>query len=667
MSTYLLAFVICDFKKVTKLTPTNNISVSVIAAPGKIDQTDFALEAAVNLTDYYEQYFGVKYPLPKQDLIAIPDFGAGAMENWGLITYRETSLLFSQEKSSSKSQQWVGIVVAHELAHQWFGNLVTMRWWNDLWLNEGFASWMEYKGVAHIRPDWDMMEQFWSAKLYPALHLDSLSTSHPVSVTVRDPKEIEAIFDTISYKKGSSIIHMLESYIGEEDLRDGLAGYLNKYKYRNAVTMDLWKSLTKANKMGVNVEKMMNTWTLQMGYPLITFSRREGNSGGWCIKQTRFMSSALIEANDPTLPPSPYNYTWMVPVSFKTDSGDMHNVFLNANSNSSNAQISLSSTVKWLKANINGSGYYRVQYPEDIWRSLSSQLAEDHTFISAVDRAQLIDDAFSLLEAGQLDETIPLELLTYLTKERSLVPWQVAISHLSSLSELFMETESRVKLNKFIVSLLEPVYRELGWEDTGTHVQRLLREHIIKAAIEAEHEKAVKEARDLFTKLKQSEDGAGVAANLRSLVYSVGVREGGAEEWDWCYRRYNTTNIPSDRAILLSAMGDSKDIITLQKYVTSIFYYATKFHLLFHLKVLNDDTEPVYDSKSGCSHRPPFGVLEPVRKPTGLETSPAALGDHLERFPLRLLHYGLHHQVSGRTLLDSIRLLTGKFNSSRLD
>ena len=127
MSTYLLAFVICDFKKVTKLTPTNNISVSVIAAPGKIDQTAFALEVAVNLTDYYEQYFGVKYPLPKQDLIAIPDFGAGAMENWGLITYRETSLLFSQAKSSSKSQQWVGIVVAHELAHQWFGNLVTPR------------------------------------------------------------------------------------------------------------------------------------------------------------------------------------------------------------------------------------------------------------------------------------------------------------------------------------------------------------------------------------------------------------------------------------------------------------------------------------------------------------------------------------------------------------
>ena len=570
MSTYLLAFVICDFKKMTKMTPTNNISVSVIAAPGKIDQTEFALDAAVNLTDYYEQYFGIRYPLPKQDLIAIPDFGAGAMENWGLITYRETSLLYSQDKSSSKAQQWVAIVVAHELAHQWFGNLVTMRWWNDLWLNEGFASWMEYKGVARIRPDWNMMEQFWSSKLYPALHLDSLATSHPVSVPVKDPKEIEAIFDTISYKKGSSIIHMLESFIGEEDLRTGLKDYLSIYKYKNAVTKDLWKSLTKASRKGVNVEEMMNTWTLQMGYPLITFSRREGEPGDWCVKQTRFMSSALIKKTQPMMPPSSYNYTWVVPVSLKTDSGDLHHVLLNATTNTSNAHIHLSSSIKWLKANINGSGYYRVQYPEDIWRSLSSKLAEDHSFLSAVDRAQLIDDAFSLLQAGQLSETIPLELLKYLKHERSLVPWQVALSHLSSLSEMFMETEARMKLNKFIVSLLEPVYKELGWEDTGTHVKRLLREHILKAAIAAEHPEAVDKAGKLFVKLTQDEAGAGVAANLRSLAYSVGVKEGGAGEWAWCYERYLNTNIPSDRAILLSAMGDSTNTLTLQKYVLFI-------------------------------------------------------------------------------------------------
>ena len=172
-----------------------------------------------------------------------------------------------------------------------------MQWWNDLWLNEGFASWMEYKGVSHTQLDWAMMDQFWAKVVLPALHLDSLASSHPVSVPVKDPKEIEAIFDTISYKKGSSIIHMLENYLGEDVLRTGLTEYLNKHKFGNAVTKDLWKSLTKATSNKVNVEAIMNTWTLQMGYPLITFMKGDlidKHTQGWCVKQSRFLSSAQV-------------------------------------------------------------------------------------------------------------------------------------------------------------------------------------------------------------------------------------------------------------------------------------------------------------------------------------------------------------------------------------
>ena len=221
------------------------------------------------------------------------------MENWGLITYRETSLLYAENESSAAAQQWVAIVVAHELAHQWFGNLVTMQWWNDLWLNEGFASWMEYKGVSYTQPGWAMMEQFLAKVILPALQLDSLASSHPVSVPVNDPKEIEAIFDTISYKKGSSIIHMLENYLGEDVLRSGLKEYLNKHKFGNAVTKDLWKALRKATGNKINVEIMMNTWTLQMGYPLITFMKGDQidkNKQGWCVKQSRFLSSAKVRS-----------------------------------------------------------------------------------------------------------------------------------------------------------------------------------------------------------------------------------------------------------------------------------------------------------------------------------------------------------------------------------
>ena len=468
MSTYLLAFVICDFDNRTKFTPTNNISVSVIASHDKIDQTSFALDTAVNITDYYEKYFKIRYPLPKQDLIAIPDFGAGAMENWGLITYRETSLLYKEGESSVKSQQWVAIVVAHELAHQWFGNLVTMLWWNDLWLNEGFASWMEYKGVAKVQPEWGMMEQFWSAKMVPALHLDALASSHPVSVPVRDPKEIEAIFDTISYKKGSAIIQMLESFIGGEDLQEGLSQYLEKHKFSNAVTADLWRALSSASKKGVDVEEMMNTWTLQMGYPLITVSKAE--AGGWVLTQSRFLTASHLNTSHQV---SRFNFTWTVPVQILTDKDkEVHSVVLRARQNNSNAKVDLPSDLSWLKANVNGRGYYRVQYPLDIWEALTRQLKEKHTVFSAVDRAQLMDDAFSLVRAGQLEPEVGLNMMTYLVKETSLVPWQIALSHLSSWTELLQESSARNNLKRFTLSLIDNIYQKLQWKDEGSHLDR---------------------------------------------------------------------------------------------------------------------------------------------------------------------------------------------------
>ena len=497
------------------------------------------------------------------DLIAVPDFGAGAMENWGLITYRETSLLFSEGQSSSKAQEWVAIVVAHELAHQWFGNLVTMQWWNDLWLNEGFASWMEYKGVNQIKPDWSMMEQFWTAKLLPALQLDSLASSHPVSVPVKDPKEIEAIFDTISYKKGSSIIYMLEGYMGQDDLRSGLEKYLSQHKFENAVTKDLWSCLSSASKQKIDVESMMNTWTLQMGYPLITFSKIEGGKG-WSIEQSRFLALVNLNGSDLSQPPSKYNYSWSVPVNFKTDKNDVHHVFLQHNSNNSNINMKkMPDNIKWIKANLNGTGYYRVMYPEDIWKGLTAQLKDDHLALSAVDRAQLLDDAFSLMKAGHLSETIPLEMSTYLTKEKSLVVWRTAIHHLASLSELLRETDARDDISNYIRGLLQPIYDDLGWEDKGTHVQRLLREDVLKAAAEADHKEALTKAKALFIALKKNDSS--VPANLRSLVYSVGIRTGDEVDWSWCYEKYISTNIPSERSILLSALGDSNNVLVLQR------------------------------------------------------------------------------------------------------
>lgn len=568
MSTYLLAFVVCDFSVKSSQTVTNNITVSVIAAEGKIEQAQFALEMATKITDYYEVFFGVKYPLPKQDLIAIPDFGAGAMENWGLITYRETSLLYKEGETGAPAQQWVAVVVAHELAHQWFGNLVTMKWWNDLWLNEGFASWMEYQGVNYVQPDWRMLDQFYLHMIQPALSLDSMASSHPVSVTVNDPSEIEGIFDSISYKKGSSIIHMLESHIGEASLKKGLQKYLNDHKFGNAVTKDLWTALTevaKANNNDINVEELMDTWTLQMGYPLITFEQLNGSST-YSISQSHFLTSSQLNGTKKSIPESQFNYSWVVPISFITDKSQVvEKVLLNCTNGSRNAMVDLDEDLLWIKANLNGSGYYRVNYPDEMWSQLILVLRENMETFSPTDRAQLLFDAFSLCRAGLLEPSIPLEMSLYLLKEKELVPWLTALSQLELWTDLMRESPGVEKLRGFILHLIGPMYNQLGWDTSGDHVQQLLRQRILEVAIAARDPSAIKEAVKRFRGLVDNKEH--VPADLQDVVYNAGVRYGKEADWEYCFSKYNTTNVPSERSILLGAMAHTTDTYTLQRYL----------------------------------------------------------------------------------------------------
>ncbi|KAJ8311696.1 hypothetical protein KUTeg_011051, partial [Tegillarca granosa] len=277
MSTYLVAFIVAP--NYSYLNSTTKGNVRVYAPDELIDRAKFALQAAVTVLDYYDKLYAIKYPLPKQDLIAIPDFSAGAMENWGLITYRMTSILYDPVSSSSSDQQWVATVVAHELAHQWFGDLVTLKWWNDLWLNEGFASFMEYLGTDQVAKaigkKWQMNDQFIKSDLQRAMFFDSLKSSHPIEVQVKNPDEINDLFDDISYSKGSSIIRMLRDVMGVERFNSGITAYLKKYKYGNTVTKDLWNSLSQGTS--IDVALIMDTWTKQMGYPVINV-KRSGNT-----------------------------------------------------------------------------------------------------------------------------------------------------------------------------------------------------------------------------------------------------------------------------------------------------------------------------------------------------------------------------------------------------
>ncbi|PNF24028.1 hypothetical protein B7P43_G08642 [Cryptotermes secundus] len=323
MSTYLLAIVIAnpDFIPIkdTGYLDTNSQNASspefrVYARKRLIDSAKYAMSVGPRILKFYGDFFSIHYPLPKMDLAAIPDFGSGAMENWGLVTYRESNLLYDPASSPMSDKDKVVIIVAHELAHQWFGNLVTMKWWSDLWLNEGFATYMQYVGSNHVEPSWEMQDKFLVYEQQPAMALDSLRSTHPVSSKVQNPSQISEVFDAISYSKGASLIRMLNNSLTEDVLRKGLTRYLNKWKYRNAEEGDLWEALTEeirekaASSLppNVTVKQVMDTWTLQGGYPVLTVTR-DYSAGSAVLSQVRF-----------TLDNSSADTLWYIPVSYVT-------------------------------------------------------------------------------------------------------------------------------------------------------------------------------------------------------------------------------------------------------------------------------------------------------------------------------------------------------------
>ncbi|XP_024085404.1 endoplasmic reticulum aminopeptidase 1-like isoform X2 [Cimex lectularius] len=561
MSTYLVAFVVCDYQHIRKETE-RGVSVAVYAPPDLLPQAQFALDTATAMMDYYEGYFNISYPLPKQDLIAIPDFGVGAMENWGLITYKETSILYEPDQTSAAAHQWVAVVVAHELAHQ-FGNLVTMRWWSDLWLNEGLASFLEYQTVDEIMPGWNMMEQFVLDKTQAGLNLDALSNSHPISVAVQDPTEIEAIFDTISYSKGAALLYMMETFLGEDTLKAGLTDYLDTHKYSNADTKDLWAIMSKHANHSIRVKNIMDTWTRQMGFPLIELTRENEQISA---SQTRFLLTPEPRNENSTAhmePKAPYGYKWYVPLSYYTDVSKEETIWMNM----TDVKFEINSSATWLKANINQSGFYRVNYDSKMWEVLVATLKKNHSTFSPTDRASLLDDAFTLCRAGLLNISTVLDMSLYLREERDYVPWATALIHLQSWARFLSESAPYRRFLNYTSQLISPVAQSLGWADEGTHLEKLMRSDILVSAVLSGVKETVKEARQKFHDWKANK--ITIPPNLREAVYTAGIKYGGVEEWNHCWEKYNTTRIPSEKKLLLRVLGVASDPWILQRYLLS--------------------------------------------------------------------------------------------------
>lgn len=537
MSTYLLAFTIGDVVA-KEATTRDGVIVRAWATPDQANFTDFALDVAIKTLEFYNNYFEIPYPLDKCDMIALPDFASGAMENWGLITFRETCMLVDPANTSLATKQYVAMVVAHELAHQWFGNLVTMSWWTDLWLNEGFASWIEYMAIDEIFPEWNMWTQFIADEQQAALRLDALKNTHPIEVEVKHPDEIRTIFDTISYAKGSSVIHMLHAYLGAEDFRKGLVYYLKKYAYKNTVTTDLWDALSVVS--GKPVAGFMSAWTSQPGFPLVIVKE---TPEGLSLKQEHFFANPAQRSG---------TQIWQVPLL----SDDISIQTL------SEKQATAKLTTKQTyKINMGQAGFYHTKYPKDHYPKLG--VLVEKGMLAETDRLGLLADALALNKSGDLSLEQLLDLLTSYGAESSSPVWDIIATLIADIRRV-MGSEVREALKPTIYGLTLKQVTRLGWDEdpNDSHFDKLLRPGILGLASGGDNESVNEHASKLFSSTDKIED---LPSNIRGVVLGFASRTGGAKEFEKILQMYRETISPEDKVILASSLTNFRNKIEFKK------------------------------------------------------------------------------------------------------
>ena len=442
--------------------------------------------------------------------------------------------------------------MSHELVHQWFGNLVTMVWWNDIWLNEGFASYIEYKGVANAHQDWQYEATFLIQDLHAIMDMDSLLSSRPIVQKAEDPNQITELFDGITYKKGSSVLRMLEDFIGQEKFKLGINRFLNKYKYKNAVTKDLWKALESVSDLPV--ERIMNTWTLQMGYPVLNVTRISETK--FRIVQERFLKNPRSIGN---------KGFWEVPITWITNTNREKQ--LHWLSRTKMTEMKVEANTKWIKVNVGQFGYYRVNYEPSMWAELVHILLYHQDTLSPMDRASLINDAFALSEAGRLHYKIALHLLLYLKNERHYAPLVAAFNSLLSLRRRLLHTSFHKIYCEFVISLVKGHYDRLGWKDEGTHLEKLTRIKVLYVACKFDYRPCREEAKKRF-KLWLDEKKSYIEPNFRSLVYYYGIQDyKDIDTWYKMWKKYLSEKNANEKVKISKGLAQVQNTEILKQFI----------------------------------------------------------------------------------------------------
>ena len=492
----------------------------VTSTKGKADMGRYALGAAQQIVSYYNEYFGTPFPLPKLDEIAVPGGFGGAMENWGGITYFESILLFDPANSSLETKQGIYAVVAHEIAHQWFGDLVTMAWWDNLWLNEGFASWMGSKCTAKFNPDWEV----WLARNVPrdpsrrvgipketAMEDDARSTTHPIQQKIETEAEANSAFDDITYKKGQSFLQMLESFLGEDVFRDALRRYMARHKFSNTTTADLWNALSEAS--GKPVVEIAASWTEQPGFPVVMVAR--DTKGKVTLTQERFTT------NYPDAPA----LEWKIPLTYVVAGSPPAAVLMSGKTLELPANVP---SDRALKFNVEGAGNYRVQYDDASWKLLVAELP--HT--SMADRINLLSDTWAFVQANRAPLSRYLEVVEKLPVHVELAEQQQIITAFSVIDRLLSGQPTHDKFQEYARSILRPAFDELGWEPKPDESARhaMLRGSVISALAGWNDPEVIAGCNERFARYLK--DAQSLSPNLRPLVFQVVARFADEKTWN---------------------------------------------------------------------------------------------------------------------------------------
>ena len=516
MSSYLNVFVAGELESIeSRSGPTQ---LRVIATKGKAEMGRYALEATGQILRYYNDYFGVAYPLPKLDQIALPGGFGGAMENWGGITYYESKLLFDPKSSSEETKQDIYEVLAHEMAHQWFGDLVTMAWWDNLWLNEGFASWMGSKCTAHFNPQWEV----WQRREFPrdpsrragiakeaAMEGDARSTTHPIQQPVATEAEANSAFDDITYKKGQSFLRMLESFLGDDVFREGIRDYMAAHAYLNTTTADLWNALSDAS--GKPIGEIAAGWTEQPGFPVVKVKREQGSNVS--LTQERF---TVNFTNAPPL-------EWKIPLIYAVVGETPATLLMTRKLDS----IHNIPPDRALKLNVNGAGNYRVEYDDASWKLLLGALKN----LGVEDRVNLLSDAWGLVQANRASIGLYFELVEKLPASTELAEREQIIHVLDFINRLLSGSSEQEKFQRYARSLLRPTFDVVGWETKPDEKAATanLRASLITALGNLNDPKVVVNCRERFKAFLTNPKS--LAPDLRPAVFSVVGRY--ADELTW--------------------------------------------------------------------------------------------------------------------------------------